>query len=289
MLAGTRILGALAALAGMVAFACHFAVPVTVGDGRSIMLSEATATYRNAGIAVHVLLLAAFGLAAALRPAIGARVLALGGFGLPWVAGTIDQLWSDGSIGVQRAFGGAVLAGLVVVAVAVVLGLREVRWSAGGILLGDGVALVVAGAVLWGMLAVNWYRVRDLANGIVLDPRFGSLLTASGSLATWIAGSVACVALVGAVVGGGWGRRVAGAVVVGLCAFEVLRRVVLDDDRLIPPGDQANPFGAVLSGEPVLGILVLPLVGIAAGAWFLTTEGEAPVAVEDDPEVVDAV
>lgn len=283
MVLATRVLGALAALAGMVAFACHFAVPVDVGGGRSITLSEATATYRNAGVAVHVLLLAALGLAAALRPAVGARVLALGGFGLPWLAGTVDQLWADGVPGVVRVQAGAVLAGLVVVGLAGLLGVREVRWADGGVLLGDGLAVIVASAVLWGLLGVNWYEVRDLSRDALFEPRFGSLLDAAtgGGRATWIAAALAVLALVVAVGGGGWGRRVAGVVVAGVCAVEVLRRVFLSGERLIPPADQANPFGATLSGEPVLGLLVLPLVGAAAGAWFLTTEGERPVEAPD--------
>lgn len=273
----TRVLGALAAVAGMTAFACYFAIPVTVGDGRSIVLTEASATYRNVGVGAHVLLLAALGLTAAVRPAVGSRVLALGGLGLPWSAGSVDQLWSDGVPGVVRVFAGSVLLGLVVTAVAGLLGVREVRWAAGGVLLGDGLALLVAAAVLWGLLAVNWYRVRDLSADALFDPRFGSLLESSsgGGRATWIAAGFAVLALVVAVSGGGWGRRVAGAVATGLCAFEVVRRVFLSGDRLIPPADQANPFGATLSGEPVLGLLVLPLVGAAAGAWFLTTAGEA--------------
>lgn len=291
MLLATRVLGALAALAGMVAFACHFAVPIEVGDGRSITLSEATATYRNGGVAVHVLLLAALGLAAALRPAIGARVLALGGLGLPWLAGSVDQLWADGVPGAVRVFAGAVLAGLVVVGLAGLLGLREVRWADGGVLLGDGLAVIVASAVLWGLLGVNWYKVRDLTLDSLFDPRFGSLLDAStgGGRATWIAAAVAVLALVVAVGGGGWGRRVAGVVVVAVCAVEVLRRVFLSGERLIPPADQANPFGSTLSGEPVLGLLVLPLVGVAAGAWFLTTEGERSAEVDqpDEPDEPD--
>lgn len=283
----TRALGVLAAAAGMVAFACHFAVPVELGDGSSIMLSEATATYRNVGIGVQLLLLAALGLSAALRPAVGARVLGLGALAMPWLAASVDQLWRDGVPGVVRVFAGAVLVGLVAVGVAAVLGVREVRWSPGGVLLGDGVAALVAGAVLWGLLGVNWYRVRDLSADALFDPRFGSLLDSStgGGRATWIAASIAVLALVVAVVGGGWGRRVAGAVVAGSCAFEVVRRVVLSGERLIPPSDQSNPFGATLSGEPVLGILVLPLVGVAAGAWFLTTASEGPVV--DDDEVDD--
>ncbi len=288
MIPATRVLGAVAALAGMVAFACHFAIPVEVGDGRSITLSEATATYRNVGVAGHLLLLAALGLAVALRPAIGARVLALGGLGLPWVAGLVDQLWESGAPVVVRVLGGAVLTGLVVVGLAVVLGVREVRWSAGGVLLGDGVAVVVAGAVLWGLLGVNWYRVRDLTSNTRFDQRFGSLLDTStgGGRAVWVAAVLAVVAVAVAVAGGGWGRRMAGAVVTGLCTFEIVRRVFLTGERLIPPADQANPFGATLSGEPVLGILVLPLVGAVAGAWFLTTEGET-VVVDDDVEPVE--
>ena len=283
MLLATRILGAVAALAGMVAFACHFAIPVDVGDGRSITLAEATATYRNAGVAIHLLLLAALGLSVAVRPAVGARVLALGGLGLPWVAGLVDQLWASDVAATVRILGGAVLVGLVVVALAVVLGGREVRWSAGGVLLGDAVAVVVAGAVVWGLLGVNWYRVRDLASNIRFDPRFGSLLETStgGGRAVWGAAGLAVVAVAVAVVGGGWGRRMAGALVTGLCVVEIARRVFLSGERLIPPADQANPFGATLSGEPVLGILVLPLVGAVAGAWFLTTEGER--AVGEDP------
>ncbi|HEX7135090.1 MAG TPA: hypothetical protein VF228_21130 [Iamia sp.] len=280
-----RILGALAGLAGMVAFTCHFAVPVDLGSG-SITVSEATATYRNAGVAVHLLLLAALGLAAAVRPEIGARVLALGGLGLPWLAGRVDQLWEDGVPGPLRVFAGAVLLGLVVVGGAGVLGVREVRWSAGGVLLGDGLAVLVAAAVLWGLLGVNWYRVRDLTSDALFEPRFGSLLdpATGGGQATWIAAALAGLALVVAVAGGGWGRRVAGVVVGGVCAFEALRRVFLSGDRLIPPAEQANPFGAQLSGEPVLGVLVLPLVGLAAGAWFLTTEGERPVDEDDEDD-----
>jgi hypothetical protein len=278
----TRVLGAVAALAGMVAFTCHFAVPIDVG-GSSITLSEATATYRNAGLAVHVLLLAALGLTAALRPGVGARVLALGGLGLPWLAGSVSQLWGDGVPGVVRVSAGAVLVGIVVVGVAGVIGLREVPWSAGGVLLGDGLAVLVAGGVLWGLLGVNWYKVRDLSTNAVFEPRFGALLDTStgGGRTTWAAAAVAVLALVVAVAGGGWGRRVAGAVVLGTFAVEILRRVFLTGERLIPPGDQANPFGATLSGEPVLGILVLPLLGVAAGAWFLTTEGERTPAPDE--------
>ncbi|HMJ74399.1 MAG TPA: hypothetical protein VK507_00380 [Iamia sp.] len=290
MLLVTRILGALAALAGMVAFTCHFAVPVDVGRG-SILVSEATATYRNAGIAVHLLLLAALGLTAAARPAVGARVVALGGVGLPWLAGVVGQLWAAGVPGVVRMFAAAVLLGLVVVGAAVIVAVREVRWSGGGVLLGDGVAVVVAAAVLWGLLGANWYRVRELTVDALIDGRFGSQLEPStaGGRATWVAAALAVLALAVAVSGGGWGRRVAGWVVGGLCAFEIVRRVFLSGDRLISPGErQFN-----LSGEPVLALLVLPLVGIGAGAWFLTTPGEAPVddSVDDsvDDEAAEAV
>ncbi|HEV7721858.1 MAG TPA: hypothetical protein VGO60_11260 [Iamia sp.] len=273
----TRVLGAVAALAGMVAFTCHFAVPVDLDRG-SIPLSEATATDRNAGIAVHLLLLAALGLTAAARPAVGARVLALGGLGLPWLAGVVGQLWAAGVPGAVRVFAGAVLLGLVVVGVAAVVAVREVRWSAGGVLLGDGVAVLVAAAVLWGLLGVNWYRVRELRVDALIDGRYGSQLDAStaGGRATWAAAALAVLALAVAVSGGGWGRRVAGWVVGGLCAFEIIRRVFLSGDRLISPAEQ----GFDLSGEPVLALLVLPLVGIGPGAWFLTTPGEAPVADE---------
>jgi hypothetical protein len=290
VLGATRILGAVAALAAMVAFACHFAVPVDVG-GRSITLAEATATYRNAGVAVHLLLLAALGLAVAVRPVVSARVLALGGLGLPWVAGLVDQLWAPDVPVVVRTLGGAVLAGLVVVGIAVVVGVREVRWSAGGLLLGDAVAVIVAGAVVWGLLGVNWYRVRDLSTNTRFDQRFGSLLDTStgGGRAVAVAAGLVVVAVGVAVAGGGWGRRVAGALVTGLCVVEVARRVFLTGERLIPPTDQANPFGATLSGEPVLGILVLPLVGAIAGAWFLTTEGEAPVEAAAPAEPVELV
>jgi hypothetical protein len=284
----TRVLGAAAALAGMVGFACHFAVPVDLGSG-SIMLSEATATYRNAGIAAHLLLLAALGLTVAVRPAVGARVLALGGLGLPWLAGTVDQLWDGGGPGAMRVFSGAVLLGLVVVAVAVVFGVREVRWSAGGVLLGDGLAVLVAAAVLWGLLGVNWYRVRDLSADTLIGQRFGSLLpTSDGGWIAWVAAVLAVLALAVAVAGGGWGRRVGGAVFTGLCAFEAARRVFLTGERLIPPADQANPFGIPLSGEPVLAVLVLPLIGAGAGAWFLTTEGE-PTVVDDHDDAADSV
>lgn len=290
-LGATRILGAVAALAGMVAFACHFAVPVDVG-GRSITLAEATATYRNAGVALHLLLLAALGLAVAVRPTVSARVLALGGLGLPWVAGLVDQLWEPDVPTVVRTLAAAVLVGLVVVGIALVLGVREVRWSAGGLLLGDGLAVVVAGAAVWGLLGVNWYRVRDLASNTRFDQRFGSLLDTStgGGRAVWAAAALAVVAVAVAVAGGGWGRKVAGALVTGLCAVEIARRVFLSGERLIPPTDQANPFGATLSGEPVLGILVLPLVGAVAGAWFLTTEGELPDEADalDEADVLGA-
>lgn len=273
MLVATRVLGAVAALAGLIGFTCQFAVPIDLGSG-SITLSEATATYRNVGIGGHLLLLAALGLAAAIRPSIGARVLALGGLGLPWMAGTIDQMWADAVPGPVRVLSGSVLVGVVVVGIALVVASREVTWSTGGILLGDGLAALVTGAVLGGLLGVNWYRVRDLGLDTLYDPRFGSLLDTStgGGRATWAAAAIAVVAVGIAVVGGGWGRRMSGAIVAVVCGFEVLRRVFLSGERLIPPADQA--FGTTLSGEPVLGLLVLPLVGVAAGAWFLTTEGE---------------
>ncbi len=281
----TRALGAVAALAGMVAFNCQFAVPVDVG-GSSITVAEVTATYRNVGVAAQVLLLAALGLAVALRPALGARALAVGGLGLPWLAASVDELWADSTAGVLRVQAGAILVGLVVVAVAVVVGLREVGRPEGGILLGDGVAVLVAGAVLFGLLGVNWYKVRDLGANALFEPRFGALLDTSsgGGRATWLAAGLAVLAVAGAVVGGGWGRRLAGTVVAALCGFEAIRRVFLSGERLIPPADQANPFGATLSGEPVLGLLVLPLVGVAAGAWFLTTGGEAPTDDDRDDQ-----
>jgi hypothetical protein len=274
-LSTTRLLGAVAALAGLVGFTCQFAVPIDVG-GETITLSEDAATFRDVGIGGHLLLLAALGLVAAIRPAVGARVLALGGLGLPLIAGSIDQLWADDAPGAMRVLAGAIGVGVLVGAVAVVLGTREVTWSAGGVLLGDGLATLVAGAVLWGLLGINWYRVRDLGADALLDPRFGALLDTStgGGRATWVAAAVAVVAVGVAVAGGGWGRKMAGAVVAVVCGFEVLRRVFLSGERLIPPADQANPFGVALSGEPVLGLLVLPLIGLGAAAWLLTTEGE---------------
>ncbi|QYG94523.1 hypothetical protein HC251_20215 [Iamia sp. SCSIO 61187] len=276
MALATRALGATTGLAGLVAFTCHFAVPVAAGDGRSITLAEATATHRNVGVAVHLLVLAALGLTAAARPAVGARVVGVGVLGLPWLAGSVDQVWTSGGPGAVRVFAAAVLVGLVAAAVAVAVGVREVRWSDGGVLLGDGLAILVAGATLFGLLGVNWYRVRDLTRDALFEPRFGSLLDTStgGGRAVWAAAAVAVVAIAVAVVGGGWGRRVAGVAVAGLCTFEAARRTFLTGERLIPPADQANPFGVTLSGEPVLGILVLPLVGIAAGAWLLTTDGD---------------
>lgn len=285
----TRLLGAAAALAGMVAFTCHFAIPVELGPGPSLTLSEVTATYRNIGLAAHLLLPAALGLAVALRPTIGARVLALGAVGLPWAAGTVEQIWADGVPGASRVLGGAVLLALVVAGVAVVLGVREVRWSPGGVLLGDGLAVLGAGAVVWALVGINWYRVRDLSTDTLLDPRFGSLLQTSsaGGRAVWAATALAVVAVAVAVAGGGWGRKAAGAAVTGLCGLEIGRRVFLSGERLIPPLDQANPFGATLSGEPVLGLLVVPLVGAVAGAWCLTTEGERD-AVDPEAEAPEA-
>lgn len=275
MLVATRVLGAVAALAGLVGFACQFAVPIDLG-GETITLSEATATYRNVGVGGHLLLLAALGLAAALRPTVGARALALGGLGLPWIAGSIDQLWADGVPGPLRVLAAAIGVGVVVSGLAVVLGAREVTWSAGGVLLGDGVATLVAGAVLWGLVGINWYRVRDLGADNLFDPRFGALLDTStgGGRTTWAAVVIAVAALGVAVAVGGWGRRLAGAVLAVVCGFEMIRRVFLSGTRLIPPADQANPFGTTLSGEPVLGLLVLPLVGLGAAAWLLTTEGD---------------
>jgi hypothetical protein len=212
-----------------VAFTCHFAVPVTVGDGRSITLATATATatHRNVGVAVHLLLLAALGLTAAVRPAVGARIVALGVVGLPWLAGTVDRLWAPGEAGAVRGFAAAVLVGLVAVAVAV--GAREVRWSAGGVLLGDGMAIIGAGATLFGLLGVNWYRVRGVTRNALFEPRFG---VSAGHLPrrrprVWAAGAVAVAAIAIAVVGGGWGRRVAGVGVAGLCTFEAARRTFL--------------------------------------------------------------
>lgn len=285
-LLATRVLGAVAAAAGLVAFTCQFAVPVDLGVAGTVTLAEVSSTFDDVGVAVHLLVLAALGLAAALRPAIGARVVALGGIGLPWLAGSAARLWSDGAPTVMRVLAAAVLVALVAVVLALVLGFGEVRWSAGGVLLGDGVAVLALGAVVWALLGLDWYRVRELAGSTLFPGRFGAELDAATSAGRigWFAAVVAVVAVGVAVTGGGWARRMAGTVVVGTALFEAVRRVFLSGERAFSSVEQANPFGATLSAEPVLGLLVVPLIGAVAGAWFLTTAGDTPPAEGPVPD-----
>ncbi len=281
----TRVLGAVVAASGLVAFTCHVAVPVEAGGG-SVTLAEVTSTYGDVGIAVHLLVLAALGLAAALRPAIGARTIALGGIALPWLAGRVARLWADGAPTAMRVLAVAVLVALVAVVLALVVGFGEVRWAAGGVLLGDGLSVLVVGAVLWALLGLDWYRVRELSADTLLPGRFGAELDTAtgGGRIGWVAVVIAVVAVAVAVTGGGWARRAAGTVVVGICLFEAVRRVFLSGERAFSSFEQANPFGAMLSAEPVLVLLVVPLVGAVAGAWFVTTGGD--VVVDDDPDAI---
>lgn len=282
----TRVLGGAVALAAFTTFTTYVAVPVgRIGEVDVPALVDLNPTYRDIGTVVHCLLMATVGLGVALRPILGRGVLLAAAVPLPWVlglaGGVLDTERASGrSVAVLKVVEGAGLVLALALLAALVLTAVRLRPPPGGLLLADGIALVVGVSGLWATVATNWYEIAQLAQPM----RFGGLLDTESwaGRGAWAGLVLAVAAVVVAVVDGGSARRTVGVALVVVLVVEALRRTVLSSDGLL--GESARtPFG-LIEARPVVGLIAFQLLGAAAGAWLATTAGDDLVGDLDDPD-----
>ncbi|HYI60544.1 MAG TPA: hypothetical protein VEW93_01930 [Acidimicrobiales bacterium] len=283
-----RGIGAVIAACAVAIFTVYVAVPVGTVDGTDVpALIDVSSTFRDIGLILHCLLVAAAGLAYVVRPAQGRGALLATALPLPWlldVAGTIrdTQEQAGQSTGVLRLV--EVLGVVLALAVAAGLLLAFLRLRPGdGVLLTDMVALVVALGGLWATLSLGWYDVVQLRG----STRFGGLLATESwaGRGAWLGLGLAVLALVLAVVDGGPARRAVGLVLAAVLVGEALRRTLLSSDDILGLRG-ATPFGPI-EAKPIVGFIVFQLLGAAAGAWLLTTSGDVDPDAEDGDRTVD--
>lgn len=266
-----RIVGAVVAAATAAFFLLYFGAPVgAVEAAERPTLADVGSTYVNLGVVVQCTVAATAGLGVAIRPRLGPGVVALAALPMPWLArigvGVLDV---DGPNGSLLAVLAATLALVLGVVVALSLTVAHLSPPEGGVVVTDAIAYLVGAGALWATLGVGWYR---LVGG---SDRFGGLLQTDtwAGRGTWLGLVLAATAVAVAVAGGGSPRRVGGVVVTALLVVEAVRRTVLSSADLLPPG-ATDGLGVTFALEPVLPLVVVPLLGAAAGAWLATTEGD---------------